>query len=864
MIRFFSTLRARLMLLAFLALLPVCALIVQLGEHYYRFVVSSVYQDAASLARLMASEQERRIEDAERFLSTLASMPSIKARSGDYCSALTEVMKQQASGYVNVGLTDANGRLMCDGLSTLRLTGFADSDWFRKSLESHEFSVGAYQVDPGSGRTVAIVVLPMLDQAGQLQGSLYAALDLAWIEQLNALEVLPKRSVLLMFDRDGMVLQRYPHPEQWVGSRHRDAPFLNDIMSAGSMEVLEMPALDGIKRLVAFKTLPSQNGKVYLAVGIPSEIAFAGLHEELQSIGIGIALAFIATLAIIWVAGERLIAGRIRHLATAVRRFGEGDQGLGSELTYPPDEIGDLARTFDRMADSIKRREKQLQRYYFALDQHAIVSTTDAAGNITHVNDKFCEATGYTREELMGKNHRILKTEHLSAETAKKMWGTLTQGQVWHSNVCNRSKDGSDFWVASSITPFMDDNGMPVQYIAIRTDITETIAVKDALQRDIALRKEAEDSLRLHDKAIQASPSGILLFSMAQGNPVIYVNPAFEAMTGFGGGEVAGRDVWCLMRQLMDADNLGKIRAAIREKREGRVLIQFTRKDGILRWADCSVAPAKDEDGEVTHFVAAFSDMTERMLMVEDLTRAKEVSEQANLAKSEFLSRMTHELRTPLNFILGFAQLLEAQPEQLTDTQLDGVKRIIKSGWHLRELIDEVLDLSRIESGRLDIQLEDVELRSLLAECTEIIKLMAAERHIQIIAKLEEDGVDRVRADRRRLKQVLLNLLSNAVKFNHEGGSITIEHEMGPSGRVRITISDTGSGIDMHRQGELFQPFSRLDADKAEIPGTGIGLAISRRFMQLMEGGIGVESTPGQGSAFWIELPCVENHKLLI
>lgn len=235
--------------------------------------------------------------------------------------------------------------------------------------------------------------------------------------------------------------------------------------------------------------------------------------------------------------------------------------------------------------------------------------------------------------------------------------------------------------------------------------------------------------------------------------------------------------------------------------------------------------------------------------------RARMEATQANLAKTEFLSRMSHELRTPLNAILGFGQLLELSP--LTDEDEAAVVHILKAGRHLLALINEVLDLSRIEAGTMTISLEAVHAAELLDGAVALIRPMADARSIQLFSDVAScDGF--VRTDRQRCSQVVLNLLSNAVKYNYDGGQVTIECTRIDEDVLRVSIGDTGPGIDPERQSRLFQPFERLGAESSLVEGTGLGLALTKQLIQLMGGAIGVRSAPGAGSTFWIDLPITE------
>jgi signal transduction histidine kinase/CheY-like chemotaxis protein len=236
-----------------------------------------------------------------------------------------------------------------------------------------------------------------------------------------------------------------------------------------------------------------------------------------------------------------------------------------------------------------------------------------------------------------------------------------------------------------------------------------------------------------------------------------------------------------------------------------------------------------------------------------ELNKAMTVAEKANLAKSDFLSSMSHELRTPLSAILGFAQLIESGSPSPTVAQRRSIEQILKAGWYLLELINEILDLALIESGKLPLSLEPMSLTEVVRECHAMIEPQAQKRDIRLTFPQFKLPYF-VMADRTRVKQVLINLLSNAVKYNKVGGTVVVECIASTPGRIRVCVKDSGEGLTADKMAQLFQPFNRLGKETGIDEGTGIGLTLSKRLVELMKGEIGVESTVGMGSVFWIEL----------
>ncbi|MBC7623236.1 MAG: response regulator [Aeromicrobium sp.] len=316
-----------------------------------------------------------------------------------------------------------------------------------------------------------------------------------------------------------------------------------------------------------------------------------------------------------------------------------------------------------------------------------------------------------------------------------------------------------------------------------------------------------------------------------------------------------------------DQDTYYQFRKRLIETEEAQCCdLRIAKHDGTPRWTELAATTVLDDDGaRIVRLVLndisdrkkveAEREALEKVLVDKntDLENARSVAEKANLAKSDFLSSMSHELRTPLNAILGFSQLLASDASTPTPSQQRSIDQVLKAGWYLLELVNEILDLAVIESGKLSLSMEPVSLADVLRECENMVDAQAKMRGIDMtFPQLQMPCF--VLADRIRLKQVVINLLSNAIKYNKAGGAVIVECAAGAPDSIRISIRDTGKGLDPKQLPQLFQPFNRLGQDSGVIEGTGIGLVVSKRLIEFMRGIIGVESSVGQGSVFWIEL----------
>lgn len=502
------------------------------------------------------------------------------------------------------------------------------------------------------------------------------------------------------------------------------------------------------------------------------------------------------------------------------------------------------------------------------------VVTLHALGGILEtVNPAAERMFGYTAAELKGQDFSLLIPE-LDQEHRKDSFEYYRASNEERAvgierEVTGRRKNGSTFPLEIAVSEMW--LGGQHYFTGVLRDITSRKQAEEALLKAGALQRAIFNSANF--SSIATDSRGVIQI----------FNVGAEHMLGYAAAEVVDRitpaDISDAQEVITRAETLsaefdmaiapGFDALAFKASRgiEDIYELTYIRKDGSRFPAMVSVTALRDAYNAIIGYLLIGTDNTarrrveaERALLDQDLQnknveleRAKDVAERANLAKSDFLSGMSHELRTPLGAILGFAQLMESGSPPPTPSQRRSIDQILKAGWYLLELINEILDLALIESGRLSMSLEVVSLAEVMRECKAMIEPQAKQRGIDVVFA-HVDNPYLVKADRTRVKQVFINLLSNAIKYNRVGGTVAVDVALSPGDGVRVSIRDTGEGLPPEKLAQLFQPFNRLGQEMKAEQGTGIGLVVSKRLVEGMGGTIGVESTVGQGSVFWIEL----------
>jgi PAS domain S-box-containing protein len=413
-------------------------------------------------------------------------------------------------------------------------------------------------------------------------------------------------------------------------------------------------------------------------------------------------------------------------------------------------------------------------------------------------------------------------------------------------------KDGSRFPAIVSVTALRDAQGTIIGYLLIGTDNT----VRKQVEAEQALLDQSLRDQQFYTRSLIESNIDALMTTDPRGI-ISDVNHQMEKLTGCSRDELIGAPFKNYFTDQTRAE--AGIKRVLREGKVTNYELTALARDGKETVVSYNATTFYDRDRNLKGVFAAARDVTDRKqfehtLQINnvELESAKAAAEKANLAKSEFLSSMSHELRTPLNGVLGFAQLMQSETPPPTPSQQRSIQHILKGGWYLLRLINEILDLAMIESGKVTISSEPMCLAEVLQDCRGLIGAQADKRDIALIFPAAGTPVY-IHADLTRVKQVMINLLSNAIKYNRPGGSVTVRCVPAGEDRIRVYVKDTGAGLAPAQIAQLFQPFNRLGQEDSTEEGTGIGLVVTKQLVELMGGRIGVESAPGVGTEFWVE-----------
>jgi PAS domain S-box-containing protein len=539
---------------------------------------------------------------------------------------------------------------------------------------------------------------------------------------------------------------------------------------------------------------------------------------------------------------------RVEHLET-VRLKKDGRPVIVS-LSISPIEntegritgISAIARDITRQ----KQAEAELRKLSRAVQESpASVVITDTRGNINYVNPKFTRTTGYSLQEVMGQNPRVLKSGETTPADYQELWDTITSGREWRGIFHNKKKNGELYWESASISPIKDEHGVITDFIAVKEDITAMKYAQDELAKLSLVASKTDNAV------IITNNQGL----------IEWVNDGFTRMTGYTLSEILGKKPGPILQgPLTNPETVKRISDKLKKKEPFTEEILNYYKNGETKWISMDITPIRNDQGEVVKFISLQRDITQRKETEEALRQAKAQAESANQAKSEFLANMSHEIRTPMNAIIGIADLL--WDSDLTPEQRQYVQISRSAGENLLLLINDILDLSKVEAGQLALEHISFDLFGIIEKTCEVMAVRTHSRNLELACRISPDTPQYIKGDPTRLRQVITNLLCNAIKFTEKGEIVLM---VLPTGKeissqspqyLQFSVRDTGIGIPAEKLSTIFEKFTQADSSiTRKYAGTGLGLAISRQLTELMGGKIWVESKPQEGSTFFFTIP---------
>jgi PAS domain S-box-containing protein len=535
-------------------------------------------------------------------------------------------------------------------------------------------------------------------------------------------------------------------------------------------------------------------------------------------------------------------------------------------LSWSAAPYTDTQRIYFSARDTTARRqsEEMLHRVNEQLrailnNSAALIYLKDAQGHYMLVNPAFESVFGVQQAQIIGQRDEQVFDPQIAEAIRENDQRILDKRAPAQFEETLPTADMPHTFLSTKF-PLMDSDGRPYAICAVSTDIT--------------YRKLTEMQLSLRNQAIEASPTGISIADATLPDmPLIYVNPAFEKQTGYSAIDAIGRNCRFLQAHDRDQPPLADIRRALSQREPVTVVLRNYRKNGTMFYSELSLAPIFDDDGYLTHYVGISTDVTKRVeaeakIQAQNqalikgnraLVAARKQAEDATRLKSQFLATMSHELRTPLNAIIGYTEIqLAGMAGDMNEEQVDYQQRVLANAEHLLELINDVLDIAKIEAGRMEMVNKPFNLRDWLDEVVAQVRGLAEEKGIELVTQLDERMPPVIYGDPARVKQITINLLSNGIKFTHEG-NVRVQIRRHGHDAWKLIVSDTGIGIPSHMLETIFEEFRQIDnTSQREQGGTGLGLSIVRKLVLMMGGNIRVSSQVGRGSSFMIILPLVK------
>jgi len=757
---------------------------------------------------------------------------------------------------------------------------------------------GIERYEPSQNKLAGFISAPIHDESGNLIGAFALQLNLKPVFDLITHKEFNNSShTHYIVDQEGII--QTPIRDDWHQVLNKTISNKNFIETKNSTpKSKSYLGPEGNNVFGVHKYITLQNVQWILITEVNKAEALSPANSMVRVSAIFVFLIMV-TILFIAVIQVRKITKPLNELAKASQKFalGETSRQLNIQST---NEIGKLARSFNNMIlvrneyeeniqnsnKEVKKALDELSHQQYALNQHAIVAVTDIKGTITYVNERFCEISGYTKEELLNNNHRILNSSFHPISFFQNMYKVIVKGKVWHGEVCNKNKVGELYWVDTTIIPFLHDNGRVFKYIAIRTDITKKKQIEQQnkmLHLNTNIKFNIAQNLAQHSslkrriaEALESSFEITILQNHKKAGLYLFEENTLSLchFHGHFSKEKIKQEqiskINKLTNEVIESKTILLIKDSYSDFKEQSDLPEILNHNllitpifnhlsdvlsepigGLFFYCDSNIEINEYLDlmDEITNlFAAAIMRENARKL----LKQATESAEQNSQLKGEFLASMSHEIRTPMNGVLGMLGLL--LNTELNVDQLHKASLAKSSAESLLVLINDILDFSKVEAGKMNLEYIDFNLRGMFGEFTESMALRAHEKNLELILDLTEIEYSMVKGDPGRIRQILTNIVGNAIKFT-SSGEVRISASMTQINNERLTlkcsIQDTGIGIPKNNLNNLFDTFTQVDASTTrKYGGTGLGLAICKKLCELMNGEILIESEEGKGSCF--------------
>jgi len=895
----FSSLRGRLLLLVLLAILPASGLILYTAWEQRRQATSEAQQKALHLAAIAAADHERLIEGARQLLAGLARLSEVRTRDSRACSALFADLLKQYRVYANLGAIEPDGNLFCSALPPGGPVNLADRAYFRRALDTRAFAVGEPQVGRVTGKATVNFGHPVLNDAGRVQAVVFAALDLAWLNELAATAGLPPGSTLTLIGRSGVILARYPDPEKWVGKSLPDAPIVK-IATAQGKGVAEGSGVDGVPRLYAFTPLrgaPAAEA-VYVGVGIPKSAAYAEANRVLTGSLIGLGVVSMVVLVATRLFASLAILRPVNVLVDATRRLASGDLSVRTGPPYQHGELGSLARAFDDMATALDQQSAELReaeaKYRGLVEQSLVGVYLVTGGHFLYINQAMAAIFGYEVDDVIGRlgpmdlvhpEDRALVTENLRARLSGEaealrypFRGVRKDGAPVHCEVFGRR---------------VQYQGKPA-ILGSLIDITERVRAEEGLHTvnralrvlsgcNQALIHAATEPELLRDICrviVDVGGYRLAWVGFAEHDPGKTVRPV--ALAGVDAGYLDSITVtWADTVQgrgptgtAIRTGNPGIVRNMLTDPRYAPWRAEATERGYASAIALPLIADAqpfgalniyaKEPDAfdaeEVTllseladdlaYGIRALRTRAERGRAEEELGRQRDALYQSEklAAMGQLLAGVAHELNNPLSVITGHTAILR---QTVGGPLAERAEKIAKAAERCARIVKNFLALARQQPP----ERTRVDLNRVVREAVELLAYPLRVDNVEVSLDLADD-LPALWADPHQLHQVVVNLVSNAHHAMRETPSsrrltLATRHDAG-RGWVHLEVADTGPGIPPEIQQRIFEPFFTT---KPMGQGTGLGLSLCQGVIESHGGFIRVASQPGEGAVFVVELP---------